>query len=182
MTVQVVEATHVQNARVEKYYDGPFLSYYDWNSATSIHTAYQLIEELIEEQGPFDGIMGFSQGGSLAASFLLHHATTYPSQPVELLFRFAIIICSGNPFDARGPTTRRYHPNEDTGRIPIPTGHIVGRKDDEYPGQLLLHRLCDSRRATLYNHGGGHEIPRDPLVVKRMTDAICRTIDQASVL
>ncbi|KAJ5794583.1 DUF341 domain protein [Penicillium paradoxum] len=167
---------------VEKYYDGPFLSYYDWDSATSLRNAYQLIDELIDEQGPFDGIMGFSQGGSLATSFLLYHMATCPSEPVELLFRFAIIICSGNPFDARGPKTRRYHPNEDMRRIPIPTAHIVGRKDDEHPRQLLLHRLCDNRRATVYDHGGGHEIPRHPSAVKGMSDAICRAIDQAYLL
>lgn len=167
---------------VEKYYDGPFLSFYDWESAASVREAYQLVYELIDEQGPFDGVMGFSQGGSLASSFLFHHMATCPSQPVEQLFRFAIVICSGNPFDARGPSTRRYHPDEDLARIPIPTANIVGRKDDEYSRQLLLHRLCDARRATIYDHGGGHEIPRHAAAVRGMSEAITRAIGQAYLL
>lgn len=169
-------------AGVEKYYDGPFLSFYDWESAASVREAYQLVYEVIDEQGPFDGVMGFSQGGSLASSFLFHHMATCPSQPVEQLFRFAIVICSGNPFDARGPSTRRYHPDEDLARIPIPTANIVGRKDDEYSRQLLLHRLCDARRATIYDHGGGHEIPRHAAAVRGMSEAITRAIGQAYLL
>ncbi|RFU36271.1 hypothetical protein B7463_g123, partial [Scytalidium lignicola] len=167
---------------VEKYYDGPFLSYYDWDSPQSIHIAYGLIYDLIEECGPFDGVMGFSQGGSLAASFLLHHIEKRPAEPLEALFRFAIIICSGNPFDARGPKVRRYHPDHDHLRIGIPTANIVGHKDDEYSRQLLLHRLCDGRRSTLYDHGGGHEIPRHAAAVKGMADAICRVIGEAYLM
>lgn len=164
---------------MEKYFEGPFLSYYDWESPQSIRAAYSLIYELIEDCGPFDGVMGFSQGGSLAASFLLNHLESRPSDPVENFFRFAVIICSGNPFDARGMVTRRYHPEEDGLRISIPTAHIVGHNDDEHDRQLLLHGLCDSRRATIYDHGGGHEIPRNPSAVKGMTDAICHVIGEA---
>ncbi|KAH8817120.1 DUF341 domain protein [Xylogone sp. PMI_703] len=174
-------ATEPRNG-VEKYYEGPFLSYYDWDSPQSIQKAYGLLYDLIEECGPFDGVMGFSQGGSLAASFLLHHMETCPSQPVEELFRFAIMICSGNPFDARGVQTRRYHPDQDNLRISIPTVHIVGRGDDEYSRQLLLHCLCDARRSTVYDHGGGHEIPRRAAAVKGMTAAICRVIGEAYLM
>ncbi|KAF7597001.1 hypothetical protein BBP40_011367 [Aspergillus hancockii] len=164
---------------VEKSYDGPFRSYYDWDSMASIQAAYQLIDELIDEQGPFNATLGFSQGGSLASSFLFHHQTTCPSEPVEQRFRFALMICSGNPFDIRGLETRRCHPNEDPARIPIPTAHIVGRQDDEDRQQLLRYRLCDRRRARIYDHGGGHEIPRHPAAVNGMRDAIINAIEQA---
>ena len=33
-----------------------------------LQAAYELVEEMMEEEGPFDGVWGFSQGGALIAS------------------------------------------------------------------------------------------------------------------
>jgi len=164
---------------VEKYFEGPFLSYYDWDSPRSLHKAYDFLYQVVKNSGPYDGLLGFSQGGSLASSFLLHHMCHHPTQPVEAMFRFGIFICSGNPFDARGETTRRYHPDEDELRIDIPVANIVGSKDDEYVRQQLLYRLCNPQKAVLYDHGGGHEIPRNASAMKGMTTAICGIVSRA---
>lgn len=76
--------------------------YYCWTrsfDAGEIDAAHALIEEAIDEHGPFDGVLGFSQGAALAISFLLEHRMAYPD---ELLpFRFAIfysptIPCAAN--------------------------------------------------------------------------------------
>lgn len=53
--------------------------------------AFQLVDEIIEEEGPFDGVLGFSQGGSLALAYLFDHETKHPGQQPP--FRFAI-LCS----------------------------------------------------------------------------------------
>ena len=45
---------------------------------------------MIEEQGPFDGVLGFSQGGSLALTYLLQHEIECPNDPPP--FRFAILL------------------------------------------------------------------------------------------
>lgn len=49
------------------------------------------------ENGPYDAIMCFSQGCSLAASLLLYNQTLYPDSPP--LFKAAIFICGGVPLD-----------------------------------------------------------------------------------
>ena len=58
--------------------------------------AHELIWEVINESGPFDGLISFSQGSALAASILVHHQLETPSQPLP--FRFAVFIGATLPF------------------------------------------------------------------------------------
>ena len=44
-----------------------------------------LLNELVSSQGPFDGLLGFSQGGAMTV--------TYLAQPPVATFRFALIFC-----------------------------------------------------------------------------------------
>jgi hypothetical protein len=50
------------------------------------------VSEIIEDEGPFDGVIGFSQGASLALSILYHHEINHPNQPPP--FRFAVFFCA----------------------------------------------------------------------------------------
>ncbi|KAK8879253.1 Dihydrofolate reductase [Apiospora arundinis] len=82
---------------VEEVFSGPFYCYYEKASQGRLHQAFDLIYELIEDEGPFDGIFGFSQGGALASSFLLHHRKTNPYEPDP--FNLAVFTCASLPFD-----------------------------------------------------------------------------------
>lgn len=42
--------------------------------------------------------------------------------------------------------------------VKIPTVHVYGAKDPRFPGSLQLSMFCENR--LLYDHGGGHDIPR----------------------
>ncbi|OJJ67663.1 hypothetical protein ASPBRDRAFT_78353 [Aspergillus brasiliensis CBS 101740] len=85
---------------IETNFTGP---YYCWTRTfdpPSIEDAHGLIAEAIEDQGPFDGALGFSQGAATLASFLLEYAESNPEEPLP--FRFAIfcsttIPCSSDP-------------------------------------------------------------------------------------
>ncbi|RDL33233.1 uncharacterized protein BP5553_08672 [Venustampulla echinocandica] len=75
---------------LEKVSKGP---YYRWNiglASSEILAAHEYIRTVIEEEGPFDGVMGFSQGSALAASMLLQHEIDHPKSPPP--FRFAIFF------------------------------------------------------------------------------------------
>lgn len=67
----------------------------------TLEDAYELIYEAIEEEGPFDGVLGFSQGASLAYSFLQQHARKNPFDPPWAIFRYAVFICGMPPFTAQ---------------------------------------------------------------------------------
>lgn len=43
-------------------------------------------------------------------------------------------------------------------RIKIPTVHVYGAKDPRWPASLQLAHFCNRRE--MYDHGGGHDIPR----------------------
>ena len=45
---------------------------------------------MIREQGPFDGVLGFSQGASLALAYLIQHDVKCPDEAPP--FKFAIIL------------------------------------------------------------------------------------------
>ena len=51
---------------------------------------HQLVEEAIEADGPFDGIVGFSQGAGLAVAYMLHQRMTKPDEPPK--FKFALLF------------------------------------------------------------------------------------------
>ncbi len=53
--------------------------------------------EYIEECGPYDGVLNFSQGGALVSSLLLYHHAETPHLPPP--FKVAVFICCGAPLD-----------------------------------------------------------------------------------
>ncbi|KAK5957875.1 hypothetical protein OHC33_001064 [Knufia fluminis] len=71
---------------------GPFWCYYDSFAPSKVREAHEMITEIIEDEGPFDGILGFSQGASLAVAYLLQHEIDHPGQPAP--FKFALIFSS----------------------------------------------------------------------------------------
>ncbi|KAK7178804.1 citrate synthase [Paraphaeosphaeria sporulosa] len=82
---------------------GPYYNFYSWprtgqpHEDDEVEDAFELIRETIEEDGPFDGILGFSHGATLAYQFLADHARRHPHD-YDGLFRCAIFICGMPPF------------------------------------------------------------------------------------
>ncbi|KAL9105958.1 MAG: hypothetical protein Q9227_008951 [Pyrenula ochraceoflavens] len=161
---------------IDGFYEGPFYSYYKFprsfeDSDESMLEAYELLDEIVEEQGPFDGVLGFSHGGTLASGWLMHRATTQPFEPLPV--RCAVFLNSLPPF--------RMNPGEDPVvdegfdeecSIQIPTVSVAGTKDFVYDYSIKLHRLCDPRKSQLVVHNKGHDIPGDSQNVTAMARAI----------
>ncbi|KAL2008391.1 hypothetical protein VTN00DRAFT_8373 [Thermoascus crustaceus] len=57
-------------------------------------------------------------------------------------------------------------------QIKIPTVHIYGSKDPRYFAGVQLSSFCDPRTRKVYNHGGGHEIPRGDTVSRTIADLV----------
>ncbi|KAM3077721.1 hypothetical protein ACMFMG_007045 [Clarireedia jacksonii] len=73
------------------FFPGPYYSYFTVPSPGAVLTAIDRLEEFIDVQGPFDGILGFSHGAALAASYLLHDSTR---QHPRNDFRCAVFFCA----------------------------------------------------------------------------------------
>ncbi|KAI1662267.1 serine hydrolase FSH [Daldinia decipiens] len=134
-------------------------AYYKPHSTESFKKAVDDLEKYIKTDGPFDGIIAFSQGVSLACAILIDELRHRESG-----LRCGIFFSGRPPFiDAGTPPTRYSHTTPSKtreGTINIPTVHIWGAEDKIEPGQALaLSRLCSSDNRYEYIHGGGHEVP-----------------------
>jgi predicted esterase len=169
---------------IEGFYEGPFYSYYKWprtvhDDDQSIMNAYEMLDEIIEEDGPFDGVLGFSHGGVVAAGILAHHATTKPYEPPP--FRCAIFFSSFPPFRMGDDEIPIFEPGLQD-KIRIPTLHIMGEQDFVYKHSRRLFQLCDERSSEALVHTKGHEIPTDAKTVSKMAAAIRDLITRTTFL
>lgn len=130
--------------------------------------------------GPFDAVMGFSQGAALACTMLIDHARRNPGSPP--LFKCAVFICAGVPFetDGSGSVASTAEAEGEGKVVDLPTAHIVGRQDEWYEEGMKLYRLCESRKAVLYDTGAGHSIPFDAERTGKMVGVIEEVIRRAS--
>jgi hypothetical protein len=138
----------------------------------SVQEAYQLLYDVLSEDGPFDGILGFSHGATLAMMFLTQHVEKNPLESPWSLVGCAVFIAGPSPLagDGRRMTARE---GEGGGKVlGIPTVHVVGREDELYEDALKMYGLCEEESKVLVEHEKGHVIPRDGETVGRMARAI----------
>ncbi|KAL4964855.1 putative EF-hand calcium-binding domain protein [Aspergillus stella-maris] len=57
-------------------------------------------------------------------------------------------------------------------KISIPTVHIYGERDPRYVAGIQLSEVCERGKRKVYNHGGGHEIPRFEAVSGALADLV----------
>lgn len=145
----------------------------------SLRTALQDLDEYITTNGPFDAILGFSQGASLAVSYLAKQALAPLSHP-ERQMKCAIFICATNGVHVAG--SRALNAEDDGEVIQIPTVHIVGSNDSVVEESLGVSRICDRRSRVVWDHKGGHEVPRRTSIVAEMASCIRETLDKAILL
>ncbi|KAL2795922.1 serine hydrolase FSH [Aspergillus keveii] len=157
----------------------PFFNHYprDIAPGEDLLKAIEYTLRTMQREGRFDAVMGFSQGAALAFSLLLHHAEKNgPSAPP--LFKAAVFICAGAPYELSGKTTFSMPEGADY-PVKIPTAHIVGKQDSLYAQGVKLHGLCEPSKAELYDHGSKHMIPFDAKNNDAMVGVIETVIERA---
>lgn len=100
--------------------------------------------------GPFDGVLGFSQGAALAAVL----AALGAQDAAAPQFGFAIVI---GGFASRDPRHARAFEVE--GGIAVPSLHVIGRRDGIVSPQASHALAARFRAAHVVEHDGGHVIP-----------------------
>ena len=109
---------------------------------TGLIESIDKITEYIHKNGPFDGVVGFSQGSVMVSILLM----------AEYKFKFAILIGSYPVTDTR------YNMYE---KIQTPTLHIWGRKDalvTPDKSEMNYKKYPEETRMN-YVHKGSHSIP-----------------------
>lgn len=142
--------------------------------------AYDFLAEMIAEEGPFDGLVGFSHGSTLAAGFLAHLAKER-QDAWDLPVRCAVFFNALPPFQVkdfvRGTSKTRdikelFYDEGIEGWLKIPTLHIVGQADFVYEHSMKLYDMCDDKTKTIIRHEGGHEIPVAEYLVNEVANVI----------
>ena len=140
---------------------------------SSVQEAYQLLYDVLSEDGPFDGMLGFSHGATLAMMFLTQHSLTNILEPPWSMVGCAVFIAGPSPFDVDGRRLKGKVGEEVGARLlGIPTVHVVGMKDDLYEDAMKMYELCDERSRVQVIHEKGHVVPRDGEPLGRMVKAI----------
>ncbi|KAL6717588.1 hypothetical protein ACLMJK_005503 [Lecanora helva] len=136
-----------------------FFAYYQPHSKSSFRKAVKDLENFIVAEGPFDGVIAFSQASSLIAALLVENAAN-KGTPKPQPFRCAIIFSGRSPYIDAGLEGSSAARPDDEAVIKIPTAHIWGAKDDLEPGQPeALVEWCSPENRYTFVHRGGHEIP-----------------------
>ncbi|MCJ1245435.1 hypothetical protein MMC30_002639 [Trapelia coarctata] len=116
-------------------------------------------------EGPFDGVLAFSQGAGLAATYILdqQHAQAKSQHRAELPLRCAVFFSGEAPVNSvilrRDGKTQVLRPGIDDEVIRIPTAHIWGSNDGGQRESELLYKLCSGASKAVFVHNGGHEVP-----------------------
>lgn len=122
-------------------------------------------------------MIGFSEGANVAAAFIAQERTM---EPASRAFKCAIFICGGLSVSYRGPDAEMAHRLGSGPTINVPTGHILGSRDDLYAAGVELSELCSSHNRLILEHSGGHEIPKGEKatlgMVQLVNDVIARAL------
>ena len=170
-----------------------FFAYTTQLSSKSCATVLDDLESYLEEEGPFDGIWGFSEGACLAAMLLIRQRRRYEEEacalgnsappPFKPLVRCEVFFSAPTPPDpmALEGQEEPMDPTSAGEPIRIPTAHVWGKSDRKYIGPGLT-QLCQTDGRNVFIHGRGHEIPngRDPWSLNAAVLAIEKTIEAAS--
>ncbi|GFF25916.1 hypothetical protein IFM61606_09581 [Aspergillus udagawae] len=149
-------------------------------------TAYQNLEEYLEDEGPYDGIIAFSQAATMILTYLAYVARQKALGLHTIApFRFAIflsIVQSPLDYEAlqRGHVIE-IRPEHAKGAVDIPTVHIWGALDDNTEGASRAAEVCRDDMKWIYVHERGHEVPGagSRLEVTRIVNTIRRALETA---
>ncbi|KAI9309576.1 serine hydrolase FSH [Cunninghamella echinulata] len=128
------------------------------------------IKQILLEQGPFDGILGFSQGGCMAAILtqLLENRTIFPHW-IEPEFqhpplKFSIFVSAFIPHqqEAFKPLFMQQKKNKS------PTLHIIGELDTVVLPESSVNLSFCFQDPVLFKHPGGHFVPSSELAQKKL--------------
>ncbi|KAF2419581.1 hypothetical protein EJ08DRAFT_43567 [Tothia fuscella] len=163
---------------VDGIYEGPFKTWFTWSGQNpppesdveSILDSFDLLYQIIEEQGPFEGVIGFSQGATIAAAILLHYQRQNPLEPAYALFKYAIFFSAAAIVDIEPiPLLKDWAENR---KIHIPTLHVLGKEDPLYSEGIAMSKICSGDLTSVVTHNQGHCIPRDAGTVRAIVKAM----------
>ncbi|KAF4325514.1 hypothetical protein BBO99_00002012 [Phytophthora kernoviae] len=136
------------------------------------------VDKQIQDHGPFDAAIGFSQGGQMLTALSMW----YLHQRNKRFWK-CCLICSGTRVRDVGLRPLFENPDGSTKRVPIPSIHLIGKKD-QYYGTCCEHtNLYSANNKFVFEHESGHRFPsadRHPELYEKISAIIlkhCQAIE-----
>lgn len=162
--------------------DDQGFSYFDPDSVPASLQAVNDLEQFIEKEGPYDGVLGFSQGMMLACTLLIRYMQEKKALPFKCAIFFSPRMAPLDCADLGRGILTEIDPQDVMDKINIPTTLVWGSADPYAERAVSLQQLFFHESLSTVVHGGGHEIPgyafKDSLA--ETVKVIRRTTDQAS--
>lgn len=163
---------------VAAYYGGPYLGWLEFPKTNTgkaipkatLDAAMECIDEIVEEDGPFNGILGFSQGATMAFCYLHHRLRMCPFDPPFIPFACAIFISASGT--AKDQSTLVEYIGSTGRNVTIPTLHVYGKEDVDSEAAMTMYEHCKAGDAEFLLHLHGHAIPADVDSARRIAKAI----------
>ncbi|RNA06298.1 ovarian cancer-associated protein 2 -like [Brachionus plicatilis] len=112
------------------------------------------LDKVFESQGPFDGILAFSQGACIGSILCQISKINETSEHKfkNIKFKFAILVAG---FKSRQSQHDSYYEK----KIQVPTLHIMGESDRVIPKEMSISLLDYFFEPKIFEHSGGHFVP-----------------------
>lgn len=125
----------------------------------SVSVALEYLHNIIEDEGPFHGVIGVSEGAAVAATLLVEDLQSRAAGGTRSDLRCGLFYIGAPAMSADG--TRAVLYEEDGQVVNVPTCHVMGVKDMFRVFAEPLLKICDPDKALVINDPGGHRIPQD---------------------
>ncbi|TVY16237.1 Esterase FUS5 [Lachnellula arida] len=143
---------------------------------SSAQKAIDYLYGIMKNEGPFEGIIGYSEGATMAATLLLHEQHRYQTTGIPTMFKCALFFAGWPPMNPDLDAIVLADESDLT--ITIPTCHVIGSLDPYLAGSLALYNVCDMDTAVLFDHAKGHTLPRHKDTVKELGDVLRTMISE----
>ncbi|KAG6097869.1 hypothetical protein E4U31_004889 [Claviceps sp. LM219 group G6] len=140
--------------------------------ATAIQNTLDRLMIILDEDPEITGILGYSEGATVAASLILEEQRRYVEEGRARRIKSAVFFAGWPPVRLVGDTVECLLADECDTVIDIPTCHVVGCNDPYIDGAMALFSMCDEDTALLFDHGKGHTVPRDPRTLQELVSVV----------
>lgn len=140
----------------------------------TIKESVEYIVNYINQNGPFDGILGFSQG-AIVCAVMAFNISNWPTLPSCIKF-IILIGCPPINDEAIKPILETSDKNSQL----VPSLHISGSNDTLITTEMseTVFKYFNPSLAEFYTHKGGHYCPSDSDFRQKLKDFIRRSNHQ----
>ncbi|KAI0142876.1 serine hydrolase FSH [Xylariaceae sp. FL1272] len=163
-------------------HDQEYYKYIDENEVDTCIAAIRNLDAYIAAEGPFDGILAFSEGAMVAATYIKWKAKQSGLNPLKC----AVFLSAWNAVDPdflmNEGKIEILKAGANIDSVSLPTAHIWGKKDVSAPNSSRVSELFSADLREIHEHVGAHEIPGPRMTadVKSSVRIIRRTITRGS--